>query len=49
MFYALGADSLLKKQGVFKHYFDKNEKYPLLSKIFEEAVPKIEELGLDQR
>jgi hypothetical protein len=47
MFYALGADFILQQQKTFKPFFENQGKYPLLSKIFKEAVAKIEKLGLE--
>ena len=47
MLYALGADFILNIQKDFKVLFENNAKYPLLSKIFHDSIPKIKELGLD--
>lgn len=47
MFYALAADSLIHKQKEFLHLFDENENYPRLSKLFDDACPNIQKLGLE--
>lgn len=46
MLYALGTDFILKAQKSFKTFFE-DKKYPVLTKIFENSVSKIEQLGLD--
>lgn len=47
MLNALGADFVLNCQEEFEHHFKNKNKYPLLSELFEKAIPKIKELGLD--
>ena len=46
MFYALGSDFTLEGQKKFIPHFVDTEKYPLLSKIFEESVVKVDRLGV---
>ncbi len=47
MLYALGADFMLNCQPSFVQHFENKVDYPLLSELFEKAIPKIKELGLD--
>jgi len=47
LFYALGVDFILKQQPQFLHIFENKEKYPLLSDLFQNSKPFIEEFGLD--
>lgn len=46
MFYALGADFILRCQKDFQVFFKDDKKYPYLAKLFAYAIPKISELGL---
>lgn len=47
MFYALGADFVVHMQNSFVPMFQDEKKYPSLAPLFQKAVPKIKELGLD--
>ena len=46
MFHALGADFINNVQPDFKRFFDKNERYPLLSCNYSSVQRRITELGL---
>lgn len=48
-FYALAADFIREIQNPFENFFHDKEKYPLLTEIFQKAVPVISELGLSMR
>ncbi len=48
MFYAVAADFMAQVQPEALPLFDNREKYPLLSKIYRESIPKVSELGLSR-